>query len=100
MKRAVSFKFLFYTMLGLALGLVSCFAVVLMRTHREYAAFFEREQQLARRLAEVRVESALRDEYLRRLQEDPAFYDRVVRERLGYVESDEIVFRFEKENRP
>ena len=35
-----------------------------------------------------------KDEYLGKLYNDPVFLERVVRERLGYVEPEEWIFRF------
>jgi cell division protein DivIC len=32
---------------------------------------------------------------LERLRDDPAFVERVIRERLGFARPDEVVFRFE-----
>lgn len=77
------------------LGVLGLFGVLLTNTWREYAAFEERENFRREQLQEIREEKAQREAYLRKLLDDPAFRDRVVRERLGYSREDEIVFRFE-----
>lgn len=79
--------------LAVCIGLLA----VLSQSWREYHGFKEREAKHSTRLAELQAEKAGREAYLRKLLEDPAFLDRVVRERLGYSREDEIIFKFEIE---
>jgi cell division protein FtsB len=69
--------------------------LVWMQTRREYAHFEERRSEAAERLAELRRERESKEAYLRAFLGDPDFVERVIRERMGYVEPGEIVFRFE-----
>jgi cell division protein FtsB len=45
------------------------------------------------RVAEERL--AHQEEQLRRMREDPAYVELVIRRRLGYAKPDELIFRFE-----
>jgi cell division protein DivIC len=47
------------------------------------------------RLDELQVRLAEQERILRRLREDPAYVERVIRRRLLYARPDEMVFRFE-----
>lgn len=78
------------------LGVLGLFAMLLTNTWREYAAFEQREVAQRERLQVIRAEKVERETYLRKLLDDPAFRDRVVRERLGYSREDEIIFRFDE----
>ncbi len=69
--------------------------LVWMQTRREYVAFEERRQELELRLAELKEEREGKEAYLRAFISEPEFVERVIRERMGYVEPGEIVFRFQ-----
>jgi cell division protein FtsB len=47
------------------------------------------------RLEELHARLAEQEKVLRRLREDPAYVERVIRRRLLYARPDEMVFRFE-----
>lgn len=64
---------------------------------REHHHFAEREQQLLEQREQLRLQLASMQEYHERLLTDDAFLEQVVRQRLGYVLPDEVVFRFRKE---
>jgi cell division protein DivIC len=70
---------------------------VLLQSWREYQGFRIREVQMAAEVASSKAELERRRTYLKAMMEDPAFLDRVVRERLGYARENEIIFRFEPE---
>jgi cell division protein FtsB len=76
---------------GVTTGLV----LVWTQTRREYANFEERRLEAEARLATLREEREAKEAYLRAFLSDPRFVERVIRERMGYVEPGEIVFRFE-----
>lgn len=95
MSSARFYKFLFFVMLGVTIGLVTFFGMIFTQTLRENQAFRERESALRKDLDQARMDFAYREEYLNKLLSDPEFYEKVVREKLGYVESDEILFRFD-----
>jgi len=66
------------------------------RRFQEFQQFREREVQLVERISAQRTEFARQQEYHRRLLNDPAFLEAVVRDRLGYVRDEELLFRFEE----
>lgn len=69
--------------------------LVYMQTRREFVAFEERRQEMELRLAELKAEREAKEKYLRAFISEPEFVERVIRERMGYVEPGEIVFRFQ-----
>jgi cell division protein DivIC len=85
-------------LLSMTLATIVCvFGLVLWENYRELEAFRAREARYVSDLQRVQAESALRQEYLNKLLNDPVFFENVVRERLGYAKPDELVFRFEQE---
>ena len=61
---------------------------------REFRHMQRKDSQLVARLAEVDGILEERREFLRRLEEDPEFLERVVREQLRLTRPGEIVFLF------
>ena len=76
---------------GVTTGLVLVWA----QTRREYVAFDSRRAEVETRLTALREEREAKEAYLRAFLSDPAFVERVIRERMGYVAPGEILFRFE-----
>ena len=76
------------------------FGTVLLQTYREYRHLQRREASLQSELVELRQQQHRQEEYLRLMLEDPAFMERVVREKLGYVRPDETVFLFDQVRQP
>lgn len=85
--------FLFFSLLVAA---VVCLTVLFRQTQREYATLHARQAFYAQRVAEADAKLKEKEETLRRLHYDPAFVERTIRQRLGYVKPDEILIRFEK----
>ena len=81
-------------MLGI---LLVFFGGLLLKTHREFQNFKERQDRIESKLIQARKEFEQKEAYLSRLLEDPEFLERVVRERLGYSRPDELLFRFSDE---
>ena len=54
----------------------------------------ERVTQERLLVAEQRLQD--QQEMLRRLKEDPAYVEMVIRRRLGYAKPDELIFRFDE----
>lgn len=81
-------------LLGMLGILVVFFGGMLLKTHREFQNFKERELRIESKLIQARKEFHEKEAYLNRLLEDPDFLERVVRERLGYSRPDELLFRF------
>lgn len=75
---------------------LSVFAgVFFYRTYGEFLNLKEQEAENRRRLAETELRLLEQRDVLDRLKNDPAFIERMIRDRLGYARSDEVVFRFE-----
>jgi len=81
--------------------LVAVFLLVLgfflargVQHYEEYRNFMRTEAALQDRLNELSETYRLRQRYYQRLQNDPAFLEDVVRDRLGYIRAGEAIFRF------
>lgn len=75
---------------------LSVFAgVFFYRTYAEFLNLKAQEAENRHRLAETEMRLAEQRDILERLQQDPAFVERMIRDRLGYARPDEIVFRFD-----
>lgn len=66
-----------------------------LQTRAEYLRLKEVERVTAERLAHARTKLQEQEEILRRLRDDPAYVEMVIRRRLGYAKPDEFIFRFE-----
>lgn len=91
----VAYRLILSTLILVLIGLSTYLFMELMSTRREYQAFKERHMEAQHRLQVLREERDQREAYLRAFLNDPEFVERVVRERLGYVQPGEILFRFE-----
>jgi len=89
-------KALVYLLTAMLALVVIVMGASLLRTYREYAAFKEKEVQITAILEQRQAELRERQEYLRLVLEDPAFVERVVREKLGFTRPTERVYRFGK----
>ncbi|MEZ5278188.1 MAG: septum formation initiator family protein [Opitutaceae bacterium] len=75
---------------------LSVFAgVFFYRTYGEFLNLKEQEATNRRHLAETELRLLEQRDILERLKQDPAFVERMIRDRLGYARPDEVVFRFE-----
>ncbi len=75
---------------------LSVFAgVFFYRTYGEFLNLKEQEVENRRRLAETDLRLLEQRDVLDRLKNDPAFIERMIRDRLGYARSDEVVFLFD-----
>lgn len=61
----------------------------------EYNQLKVAEAASQRRLADVQARLVEQERVLVRLRTDPAFVEKVIRQRLGYAKPGEFVFRFE-----
>lgn len=84
-------------LVGMLCVMLFFFGGLLLKTHREFQNFKERETRIESKFIQARKEFAQKEAYLARLLEDPEFLERVVRERLGYARPDELLFRFSDE---
>lgn len=69
--------------------------LVWTQTRREFANFEAKRLAAEERLTRLREEREDKEAYLRAFLSEPEFVERVIRERMGYIEPGEIVFRFE-----
>ena len=76
---------------GVTTGLV----LVWTQTRRELVAFEDRHAQTEQHLTELRREREAKEAYLRAFLNEPEFVERVIRDRMGYVEPGEVIFRFD-----
>lgn len=65
------------------------------QTWQEYQRMEEVARITAERLRVAEERLAHQEEQLRRMREDPAYVEMVIRRRLGYAKPDELIFRFE-----
>lgn len=65
------------------------------QTWREYQRLQEMARVMGERLDVAEQRLSDQQEQLRRLQEDPAYVELVIRRRLGYAKPDELIFRFD-----
>ena len=90
-------RVLLLMLLGMLGVLVVFFGGLLLKTHREFENFKDRQNRIDTKLIQARKEFQQKEAYLNRLLEDPEFLERVVRERLGYSRPDELLFRFSED---
>ena len=62
----------------------------------EYHQLKQAETDAQRRLAEAQTRLAEQEKILQRLQSDPEFVEKVIRQRLGYAKPGEYIFRYER----
>lgn len=84
-------------LLGMLGVLVVFFGGMLLKTHREFQNFKDRQDRIESKFIQARKEFQEKEAYLAGLLEDPEFLERVVRERLGYSRPDELLFRFSED---
>ena len=66
-----------------------------VQMERELTTLHRQERAGLQRLAEAEAHLQAREKYLDQLRHDPALVERIIRQKLGYVRSQEFVFRFE-----
>lgn len=100
MKNIEWYKFLYLLFAGLFVFAVIGFGLVILKTYREGRVFKQAQNNLEDHLIKAKNELNMQEDYLKRLSNDPVFFEWVVRQRIGFVESNEIIFRFDdgKEN--
>lgn len=84
---------LLYAVLLIVCGVGS--GLLFLEARAEYNALQERQAVLQRELAAAKARLAEQERFLLRLQADPAFAEKVIRQRLGYGRPGEVVFRFD-----
>lgn len=90
-------RVLLLMLVGMLGVLVVFFGGLLLKTHREFQNFKDRQDRIESKLIQARKEFQQKEAYLARLLEDPEFLERVARERLNYSRPDELLFRFSED---
>jgi cell division protein FtsB len=93
-----SIAFYKFLVAGLAVMLVLTgvlSALLILQARRELDHYNREENDLHGQLKDLQVQLAQREEFLDRLENDPAFLEREVRQRLGYSKPDEMIYRFD-----
>ena len=80
-------------LLGTAVTLTALYARQMQQMR---AGMEQREAAVAAELERLEAEYAARQDYLEKLENDPAYLERVVRARFGYGREGETVIRFER----
>ncbi len=95
MKFGLDSVFLFLaSLLFLAVFVVA--GLLFHQSYREYGAWLARETHMREQVSAAREAFLKQEDYLDRLLSDNEFFERVVRERLGYSRENEIIFRFDE----
>lgn|SRR5690606_5998899 len=87
------FIIVIYALLFISVAVAS--TTFFIQTRAEYLRLKEVERVTAERLAMAKTKLHEQEEVLRRLRDDPAYVEMVIRRRLGYAKPDEFIFRFE-----
>ncbi len=88
-------KSLLTVMVAILMTVCGVFATLFMQSWREYDHFSERELNARHKLAAIRSDLSTQQQYLRKLLDDDNFVEHVIRDRMVYSRSDELVFRFQ-----
>jgi len=95
MKSGTFYK-LFSVVLAALLALGGAYAWKVMHDARiEVRIFRDKQEEVQAQLTEQKAQLQKTQEFLQRLQNDPAFLDYIARERLGYARPDETIYRFD-----
>jgi len=87
--------FSLYVVLFAGLGAAGC--VLLEDAREEYNRLVLKEDENRRRLAEAETRLKQEEKILDRMRTDPAFVEKVIRQKLGFAKPDEFIFRFENQ---
>ena len=80
----------------LAFAAVAVFAAVFLYRDYQHLDHTRKEKALLeQRLGVLRKESSSQEAKVAKLNEDPEYVEKVIREKLDYAKQDEVIFRFE-----
>lgn len=83
-----------YWLLFAAVGIAS--AAFFWQTQAEYNRLLRLEATSQQRLKDAQARLAEQEKILQRLQTDPAYVEKIIRQRLLYAKPEEFIFRFEQ----
>jgi cell division protein FtsB len=81
--------------LALFAGISAAAAMFFLDARKEYLRMGAIQAQDRQRLEQAEQQLREQEVVLQRLRTDPAYVERVIRRKLGYVKPDEYIFRFE-----
>ena len=96
MKRLILNILLTSIMLICAVALV-ILAIELFKTRNQLTYLEARHADYLEKIQQIEQDLAAKDEYLDKLLTDPIFLERVARERLGWSNPEEWIYRFPQE---
>jgi cell division protein DivIC len=79
--------------LALFLGVALMSGVFFWQAQQEYRKLHDLELANRQKLQEAQLRLREQEKILDRLRTDPAYVERVIRQRLGYAKPDEFIFR-------
>jgi cell division protein FtsB len=85
-----------YAVLFLGVGMIS--GVFLFRTYQEYTQLQRLEAESHQRVAQARQRLEEQKRVLDRLQHDPYYVEKVIRQQLRYAKPSDLIFRFRFED--
>lgn len=88
-------KFVIIILSGLLVIVTLAFGSLLYKTRKEHKAFLQHEAKLYIELTSLQKVLEAQESYLNKLTSDSAFYERVVRQKLGYSAPNELIFKFQ-----
>jgi cell division protein FtsB len=92
----VNFRKFILGLYAVLFGAVALWAAsFFVQMERELTTLRWQERAGLQRLAEAEARLQAQEKYLDQLRHDPALVERLIRQKLGYVRSQEYVFRFE-----
>lgn len=88
-------RIVFLFLFGLLAVVIFSVAALTVSTHREYVN--TKKRQIKLKIDHDRIQKRLEEKniYLKKMQTDPVFLERIIREKLHYIRSDEMIFYFE-----
>jgi cell division protein DivIC len=80
---------------GILFLVVFSIGLTIIHINREYKNVKTQEDEAKRKLIQIHAKLEKKQQYLDLMCNDQKFFERVVRQKLGYVRPDETIFHFE-----
>ncbi len=97
MHKTNPYKILFFILMGVFCVICGVYSTIFVRTYRQYNCLSGQQDRYESSIRCASKQIKKREYYLNKIIQDREFLDHVVRERLGYVQPGEILFRFDTE---
>lgn len=89
-------RVLFFCFIGLLAVVIFSVAALTISAHREYTNTKKRLTQLTANHDQLQKRLEAKQSDLSKIKTDPEFLERIIREKLHYIRSDEVIFYFER----